>query len=103
MSTGKILLGLLAAGAAGAVLGILFAPEKGSTTRKKINRKSEDLVDGIEEKYSTLMDDIADQYESVKERATRAIENMKANSTRVIDNGKAKAGDIGGKVLASVK
>lgn len=36
MSSGKVVLGMLAGLAAGAVLGILFAPEKGSKTRRKI-------------------------------------------------------------------
>lgn len=35
MDTGKVLLGILAGLATGAVLGILFAPDKGSDTRKK--------------------------------------------------------------------
>ena len=39
MGTGKILLGVLAGVAAGATLGILFAPAKGSKTRKKIIEK----------------------------------------------------------------
>ena len=36
MSTGKVMLGILAGLAAGEALGILFAPDKGSETRKKI-------------------------------------------------------------------
>ena len=35
MSKGKLLLGVLAGVAAGALLGILMAPDKGSETRKK--------------------------------------------------------------------
>lgn len=36
MSSGKIILGTLAGIAIGTTLGILFAPEKGCVTRKKI-------------------------------------------------------------------
>ena len=36
MKSGKVLLGVLAGAAAGALLGILFAPEKGTKTRKMI-------------------------------------------------------------------
>lgn len=59
MSTGKALLGVLAGMAAGAALGLLFAPEKGSNTRKKIVRKGEDLAeavnDKIDEKFNELV------------------------------------------------
>ena len=40
MKQGQIVLGVLAGIAAGAVLGILFAPDKGTITRKKILCKS---------------------------------------------------------------
>ena len=49
MSTGKVLLGVLAGVAAGAMLGILFAPDKGSNTRKKISKKGEDYADAVKE------------------------------------------------------
>lgn len=39
MSTGKLVSGLLAGLAVGSILGILFAPEKGSETRNKISDK----------------------------------------------------------------
>jgi len=45
MSSGKVLLGVLAGVAAGAFLGILFAPEKGSNTRKNISKKGEDFAE----------------------------------------------------------
>ena len=50
MSSGKAMLGVLAGFAAGAALGILFAPGKGSNTRKNISRKTEDLVDAVNDK-----------------------------------------------------
>ncbi len=66
MSTGKIFLGVLAGVAAGSLLGILFAPEKGSTTRKKICKKGEDDIDTLKEKFNDFMDNIAEKFDKVK-------------------------------------
>ena len=52
MSSGKLLLGVLAGVATGALLGILFAPEKGSVTRKKIAKSSEDYADSLKDKFN---------------------------------------------------
>jgi gas vesicle protein len=60
MSSGKVLLGILAGAAAGALLGILFAPEKGEQTRRKIAKKGEDYADGLKEKFSELIDTVTD-------------------------------------------
>ena len=46
-----IVLGLLAGAAIGSLLGVLFAPEKGSETRKRVRRKAEDLRDEALECY----------------------------------------------------
>ena len=45
MSSGKVVLGLLAGVAVGALAGILFAPAKGSKTRKRIMNKGENYAD----------------------------------------------------------
>lgn len=62
MNTGKALLGVMAGIAAGAVLGMLFAPEKGSNTRKNISKKGDDLAsalsDKVDEKFNELMNSV---------------------------------------------
>ena len=48
--------GLLLGAAAGAVLGILYAPDKGSETRRKIRTK-----------YRNIADDLHDTFEEIRE------------------------------------
>lgn len=49
MNTPKILIGTLAGLAAGVVIGMLIAPEKGSTLRKNIAKKGGEFVDAVSE------------------------------------------------------
>ena len=78
MKSGKILLGALAGLAAGAVLGILFAPEKGSKTRKKIARKSSDYVEDLGEKFNEMVNTMSQKIDTLKEEANTIVENGKA-------------------------
>lgn len=77
MSSGKVLLGLLAGVAAGALLGILFAPDKGSVTRNKISKKAKDYGDGLKEKFNEFVDDISEKFSEVKEDFTEFKEPKK--------------------------
>lgn len=58
MTKGKALLGVLAGVAAGAALGIIFAPDKGSNTRKNIAKKGEDLADAINDKIESKFEEL---------------------------------------------
>ena len=72
-NTGKMLGVMLLGGAIGATLGILFAPAKGSDTRRKISRKGSDLSDELQDKFETFMDDVKAEIDMVKNKATELI------------------------------
>ena len=48
-NNGKMMLALLGGAAVGATLGILFAPDKGSVTRKKLIDSAGDLAETLKE------------------------------------------------------
>jgi gas vesicle protein len=83
MSSGKLLLGVLGGVAAGALLGILFAPDKGATTRKKITDKGEDYVDAVKEKFDEFLDSISEKLEKVKEEYTGFVEEGKLKAEEI--------------------
>jgi len=70
MSAGKVLLGVLAGVTAGALVGILFAPAKGSRTRRRILKKGENYADGLKEKFNEYVDNVSEKFEQVKEDVT---------------------------------
>ena len=78
MSTGKVVLGTVAGLAAGALAGILFAPEKGSTTRRQIMDKGDDYVDKLKSKFDVFFDSFLEKFESTKNDAENLAEKGKA-------------------------
>ena len=72
----KVLVGLLAGLAAGAALGLLFAPEKGTETRDKLSQSLKDLGD------------------TIKERAADEINNLSNFKDKVVDSVKQKVSSV---------
>ena len=66
MSTSKTLFGFIAGAAVGAALGILFAPDKGTETRRKISEQTNDLADNIKGKFTDLIDGVKEKFSSMK-------------------------------------
>jgi gas vesicle protein len=46
-TTSKVILGILGAAAAGVVIGLLVAPEKGKDTRKRLKKTAEEWADSM--------------------------------------------------------
>lgn len=80
MKTGKVILGALAGIATGALIGMLFAPDKGSESRSKIVKKGEDYLDSIEEKFSALFDSISGKFDGLRVETSDLGESKKGNS-----------------------
>lgn len=79
---GKIVTALLAGLAAGAVLGLLFAPDKGSETRDKINDSLADLGEAIKERAEEQLDQLND----LKEKLVAAVKSKASKAEAAIDD-----------------
>lgn len=64
----KVLVGLLAGLAAGAALGLLFAPEKGSETRDKLSQSLKDLGDAIKDKAADEINNLSQMKEKIVDK-----------------------------------
>jgi len=71
MNLGKVLLGIVAGAAIGAAAGVLFAPKKGSVTRRYVSKKGKKYAGKLEDKFNDLIDSINEKIETVKDEATR--------------------------------
>jgi gas vesicle protein len=85
-TTSKVLLGALAGAAVGATLGILFAPDKGSVTRSKIVRKSDEYAEELEGKFNEFVESMTDKFEGVREEAAPIAEQAKHATEEAMSN-----------------
>lgn len=74
---GKVLTALAAGLAAGGILGILFAPGKGSETRRKIKEQGKKVADEIEHKFCKAKEkfnDLKDDMEEIIKEKTKGFD-----------------------------
>ncbi len=74
MSKSKVLAGLLVGAAAGAILGLLLAPEKGSETRKKISEKKNKIGEDLKNKFGEVKETLKGKYDNIKSDANDLLE-----------------------------
>lgn len=78
MSTSKVLLGVVIGLAAGAMAGILMAPESGTNTRKKISKKGQGYVEDLKGKFNDFLDGFMNHVETVKDDANDLADRAKS-------------------------
>jgi gas vesicle protein len=79
MNSSKVLLGVLGGVAAGAIAGILFAPAKGSKTRKRISNKGAGYVKDVKEKFDKVTKEFSNQYETILQEAKELVSDHQEN------------------------
>ena len=76
-NTGKIIGAALIGAAVGGVLGVLFAPDKGSETRKKIAGKTNELTSSLKDKFTHLVGQAKSELNMANEKAEEIVKNSK--------------------------
>lgn len=94
-STGKTLLALAVGLAAGAVLGVLFAPRSGKETRAALRSKGDDLkedlaegIDQVRKEWSKAKGKVSDTVSDVKDEVTGAANDVADRAKRAADDAK---------------
>ncbi|PRD46075.1 YtxH domain-containing protein [Sphingobacterium haloxyli] len=78
----KVVAALLAGLAAGAVVGLLFAPDKGSETRDKINESLSDLGDAIKERAEEQFDQLSE----LKDKVLGLVKSKVSEAEAMVDD-----------------
>jgi len=94
MSSSKLLSGLLLGAAAGAVLGVLFAPDKGTETRKKLAQKGGDFGDKVKNKFNELGEALQEKYDNIRGEANDIMDKGREAGTTAANTMKDKASNF---------
>jgi len=81
-STSKILLGVVAAATAGAVIGMLFAPDKGDEIRSKVKKTANELADEL----LTAIRRGKSQYEDAKDEVRNKAYELRGKAQQKADD-----------------
>ena len=86
-TTGNTILALLTGAAIGAGIGILFAPDKGTHTRRKIREGVDEVKDNFNDKFSEVS-------EKLIEKAFVSKDEFEENLEKFVSNASHKTEDV---------
>lgn len=78
MSTSKVLLGVVIGLAAGAMAGVLMAPDSGPNTRSKLSSKGQGMVEDLKGKFNDFLDGFMSHVSNVKDEADDFTDRAKS-------------------------
>lgn len=97
-NTSKTAIAFLAGIAIGAGLGILFAPDEGSKTRKKLKDGFDEKKDELKKKFDELSSSLKSKLENTQSEIETAVadvaENAGEKSNEIIDSLEKKLADL---------
>jgi gas vesicle protein len=76
MKSGKFVMTMLLAATAGAAIALLFAPDKGERTRRKIKEKGEDYLDDLKEGYERSVKQVKRKVGTAYDELAERVEQL---------------------------
>jgi len=73
MKAGQLLIGALVGVTVGAIVGILFAPKKGSVTRRFIAQKGNNYVDEMKDRFNDSLLTVNHKIDSLKDEVISMV------------------------------
>lgn len=80
-NSSNAILGILAGTAIGAALGILFAPDKGSNTRKKLVEETNNVAGNVADRATDLKDQLVSTVTSQKESLSERVDSLVSDAS----------------------
>lgn len=91
MKNGNLLLAAITSAISGAAIGILFAPDKGSRTRKKITESSDEYLQSLKNDLDDIRKNLNKRVEKTKEQAGEMSAEAKQKGEEILEDTQQKA------------
>lgn len=90
MKNTRMILTALSATATGVLLGLLYAPNKGTATREKITKKSQEYSDYIVDKVDDFVDSVSRPLKDIEEESERLADKAKSKAQKATADANSK-------------
>ncbi len=85
-NSGSSLLAFLIGAAAGSIIGILYAPDKGSNTRDKLSYRLHKYRKSLEELIDDLINDEASAFSEAKSNSEQVVNDAREKAERLLED-----------------